>query len=73
MCTLAPFTRTLMTLRQLILAVKQPLLHIALHLSVVMDRMPQLRERLGELCFDFALKDFSLRGKTASETVCSKR
>ena len=46
MCTLAPFTPTLMTLRQLILAVKQPLLHIALHLSVVMDRMPQLRERL---------------------------
>jgi hypothetical protein len=52
-----------MTLRQLILAVKQPLLHIALHLSVVMDRMPQLRERLGELCFDFALKDFSLRAR----------
>jgi glutamate synthase (NADPH/NADH) small chain len=35
--------------------------------------LPQLRERLGELCFDVALKDFSLRGKTASETVCSKR
>ena len=47
-------------LSQFVLAVEQPLLNVALHFSVVVNCMPQLRECLGKLGFDFTLKDFSL-------------
>ena len=49
-----------MTLRKFVLAIKQPLLHVTLYLSVVVHRMSQLRKRLGKLGFNFTLKDFRL-------------